>query len=259
MHPGELHVLVIGSGTALPHRNRASPCVVVRFQNETTILDMGPGTLRQLQRVGIPIPAVDHVLLTHFHPDHSADLIAFLFATRHPAILRKRRPFRVIGPMGLMAFMHGLEQAYGRWIRLPDAVMKLEEWPPTRGLVHELGTLRVCAESVRHTDACLAYRFETPYGATLVYSGDTGACESLIALAKGCDLLILECSFPEGAGREGHLTPRQAGELAEAAGAKKLVLVHFYPDVLATDIVTPCRRAYKGELILGRDLLAVRV
>lgn len=220
---------------------------------------MGPGTLRQLQRVGVPIQALDHVLLTHFHPDHSADLTSFLFATRHPAILRARQPFRLVGPKGLQDLVRGLEQAYGRWIQLPKHIMEPEEWPADPGLVHRLGKLLVRAESVRHTDACLAYRFETPDGATLVYSGDTGPCESLIALAKACDLLILECSVPEDAEQDGHLTPRRAGELAAAAGAKKLLLVHFYPDVLATDITTPCRRAYKGELVLGRDRLTLQV
>lgn len=259
MHPDELHALVVGSGTALPSRDRASPCVVLRFRNQITLVDMGPGTLRRLARVGVPITALDHVLLTHFHPDHSADLIAFLFATRHPAILHKRRPFRVIGPTGLVAFLHGLEQGYGRWIRIPDSVMKLEEWPPEPGPVHRLGKLQADAVAVRHTESCLAYRFEAPNGASVVVSGDTGPCASLIALAKACDLLILECSFPEGAEQDGHLTPRRAGELAAAAGVKKLVLVHFYPDVLATDIVTPCRRAYQGELVLGRDGLTVRV
>ena len=66
---------------------------------------------------------------------------------------------------------------------------------------------------------------------------------------------ILDCSFPDGDEVEGHLTPSQAGKIASLAGVNKLLLVHFYPEVLATDIAKQCRRTYAGELILGSDLL----
>jgi ribonuclease BN (tRNA processing enzyme) len=92
-------------------------------------------------------------------------------------------------------------------------------------------------------------------GKSFVYSGDTGPCSEIVDLARGTDLLILECSFPDGDDLEGHLTPSQAGQIARSAGVNKLLLVHFYPEVLATDVAKQCRRTYAGELILGRDLL----
>jgi ribonuclease BN (tRNA processing enzyme) len=93
----------------------------------------------------------------------------------------------------------------------------------------------------------------------VVYSGDTGFCDAVVELAQGADLLILESSFPDGEACDGHLTPSLAGRMATLAGVERLVLIHFYPECLRTDITAQCRRTYGGELILGEDLLLLRV
>jgi ribonuclease BN (tRNA processing enzyme) len=202
---------------------------------------------------------VDQVLVSHFHPDHTADLTHFLFATRHPPVLAARTPFRIAGPEGLSSLVAALKQAYGRWIDIPGDLMTLLEWPLEQEGPRRLGSLTVRARPVPHTEHSLAYRIETPGGRTLVYSGDTGPSEGLIDLAKRCDLLILECSFPGEMQANGHLSPEQAGAVAAAAEPGKLLLVHFYPEVLGVDIAAGCRKAYRGELVLARDLMAVRV
>jgi len=91
---------------------------------------------------------------------------------------------------------------------------------------------RISTQPVKHTPHSLAYRVDTPQGRSFVYSGDTGFCDEVIHLARDTDLLILECSSPVGQELEGHLTPSLAGRIARQSGAKKLVLLHFYPEVL---------------------------
>ena len=78
-------------------------------------------------------------------------------------------------------------------------------------------------------------------------------------LARGADLLILECSFPDEEAIAGHLTPSEAGDIATRAGAKKLLLTHFYPEILTTDIEAQCRKTYQGDLVLASDLLSLSV
>jgi len=93
----------------------------------------------------------------------------------------------------------------------------------------------------------------------MVYSGDTGYCDEIIRLSEGADLLVLEASFPDGNGVEGHLTPSEAGRIATKAGIRRLVLTHFYPECMAMDIVSQCRGAYEGEIIQARDALRLTV
>ena len=254
-----MDIIILGSGTGLPLVDRASPAFALLLDERLALFDIGPGTLRQLSRAGIPHTRIGHIFITHFHPDHTADLVHFLFATRHPQNLAKRKPFTITGPQGFKDFHKGLERAYGKWLNIPPEIMEIKELAAARTDRRGYEAFDIISQPVKHSDPSIAYRVEHPSGKSLVYSGDTGFCPEIIDLAKGSDLLILECALPGNKEIEGHLTPSLAGKIATQAGVKRLLLCHFYPEVLETDIAAECRRTFDGELILGRDLLHVRV
>ena len=93
----------------------------------------------------------------------------------------------------------------------------------------------------------------------LVYSGDTDVTENLVELAENADMLICESAMPDGMKVPGHLTPSLAGETAQRAGVKTLVLTHFYPECDQTDVAKQCRKTYAGPLIPARDLLTIQL
>jgi ribonuclease BN (tRNA processing enzyme) len=255
-----MNVIILGSGTGIPLAHRASPALVMTSPDGPVLFDMGPGTLGRLARMGIRHERIGRVFFTHFHPDHTGDLVHFLFATRNPQVLTKREPFTVHAPRGFKIFLKGLEEAYGEWIRLPDGIMGIEELDPFNKNRIAWRGFEVLSHPVPHTSQSLAFRVRSSSsGRSFTYTGDTGFAPEVAAFARHCDVLISECSFPEGAGVEGHMTPSEAGRLATLAEAKKLVLIHFYPQVLATDIVSQCRKTFKGELVLGRDFLHLSV
>ena len=255
MAGNEMTIILLGTGTGIPLGDRGSPSLLLLLEGGPVLMDMGPGTLRRLASIGIPFSRLRQICITHFHPDHTADLIHFLFATRHPPVLENRRPFRITGPLGFQDFLRKIQRAYGHWLDIPSEIMEVEELDTRKQDITTLGDFQLMARPVYHTPQSLAYRIETPLGKSFVYSGDTGFCEEMVQLARNADLLALECSFPDKMGMEGHLTPPLAGEIARRAGARRLLLVHFYPEVLATDITKDCRKTFQGELILGRDLL----
>jgi ribonuclease BN (tRNA processing enzyme) len=220
---------------------------------------MGPGTLRQVARAGANYETIGRIFLSHFHPDHTADLVHLLFATRNPEVLRRRRPFVLTGPRGLRDFIARLQGAYRNWLQLPPKIMKLDELDHRPKGMRDYENIRVRYCTTTHTPESIAYRMEDRKGRSLVYSGDTGYCDAIVDLAKGARLLILEASFPDDCEVEGHLTPSQAGRIASLAGVDRLLLIHFYPECLATEIAAQCRRSYGGELILGSDLLHLRL
>ncbi len=254
-----MQVVILGSGTTIPMKDRGSPSVAVFVDDRPILLDMGPGTLRQLVRFGISHENIERILITHFHPDHTADLIHFLFATKNPNVLKTRSPFTLYGPTGLRTFIGALQSAYPHWLDIPSEIMRIEE-PATDGNNEwTFGHFRIKTAPSSHTPGSLAYRIENKAGKKMVFSGDTGFCESIIDLAKGADLLILEAAFPDDQPMEGHLTPSLAGRMARLAGVKRLVLTHFYPECLKTDIAAQCRRTWDGELTLGEDLLQLQI
>lgn len=253
-----MDLIVLGSGTGVPLADRASPALVVTSLCRPALFDMGPGTLRQLSRMGIRHERLGQIFLTHFHPDHAADLVHFLFATRNPAVLGERAPFTIVAPRGFRDFLKGLESAYGHWIQLPDKVMTIDELSTHEDDQRAFQGFQILSRPTPHASRSLAYRVVASSGSSFVYTGDTAFSPELADFADGCDLLVTEASFPEGREVEGHLTPAEAGRMASLARARKLVVIHFYPDVLRTDIASECRKAFGGEIVLGSDFLHLK-
>lgn len=254
-----MQINIIGSGTAIPMVGRGSPSVAVFLDDNPILFDMGPGTLGRVTRLGMGPEKIEKIFLTHFHPDHTADLIHFLFACRNPNILKKRSPFLVSGPSGLQEFINALQAAYPDWLNFPEPIMGIDELPSNQITERNHGLFRIRTAPASHTPRSLAYRIENDDGKAVVISGDTDFCEPVIRLAKGADLLILEAAFPDDSPVAGHLTPSLAGRMARLAGVKRLVLTHFYPECLKTDITAQCRKTWQGELTLAEDLLQIRI
>jgi ribonuclease BN (tRNA processing enzyme) len=254
-----MNLILLGTGTGHPLSDRGSPCLLLISGGTYTLFDLGSGALRQLSRIGIPHERINKILITHFHPDHTADLIHFLFATRTPDVLKRREPFLLVGPLGFTEFLQGLQKPYGKWLKVPADIMGIDELDISKPDAREYDDFILLSQPLPHTSQSIAYRVTARSGGTFVYSGDTGYSHELIDFARDTDLLVTECSFPDGGRVDGHLTPSEAGRIAAQAHVKRLLLVHFYPEVLATNISAECRRTFKGELILGQDFMHVDV
>ena len=249
-----LRATILGSGTCVPDLKRSACAVLVETGRSKILLDIGPGTIRRLLEYGVTIFELTHILISHFHPDHTSELVPLLFATKYPDAQRRKIPLNVYGGQGLNAHYAGLQAVYGQWIVLPDYQLSLNEIDSVAGQLTFDG-FSVSACNVAHRPESLAYRIDTAQGLSVVYSGDTDACESLIGLAAGTDLLICEASMPDGQKVPGHLTPSIAGSIASRANAKRLVLTHLYPPCDKVDIVKQARSTYKGPIIMAEDLM----
>ncbi|MGD8699430.1 MAG: ribonuclease Z [Gemmatimonadales bacterium] len=103
-------------------------------------------------------------------------------------------------------------------------------------------------------------------GRCVVYTGDTRPCEATVQAAGGCDLLIHEATFSEEeaerAGRTGHSTAAQAGEIARRCGARRLVLTHLSaryserPHALEREAKRACGAC---DVVVAYDGLALEV
>lgn len=93
-------------------------------------------------------------------------------------------------------------------------------------------------------------------GAKVVVIADTGRIENLVEHARDADLLIIEATFIEEHAEEarafGHLTARQAAQLAVDAGAKSLILWHISRRYRERDVLAEARDIYP-DVIVARD------
>jgi ribonuclease BN (tRNA processing enzyme) len=114
-------------------------------------------------------------------------------------------------------------------------------------------TLR--ARTVDHP--CDAYAVRVEHGGrSLVYSGDTGPCDGLVELARGADVLLCEATWPHVTEswseppRGVHLSGRQAGEHAEAAGVGRLLVTHVPAWFDGDQLLAEAKAAFGGPVEL---------
>lgn len=253
-------VYLLGTGCAIPDKKRGGAGVLLLTsssnsqEKETFLFDLGRGTLDKLAKLNIDFTFLDYLFFTHYHPDHTAELVSLLFAYRDPTFGRKKE-FRIYGPKGLLNFYDNLCKVYNSKITAENYSLSVKE------LEREIqvSSGEIFFHSVDHTQESVGYRVVFNNGKVLVYSGDTGYSEKIVHLAKNADLLILECAFPEEYAQPDHLTPSLAGQIAAESGVKKLVLTHFYPLFQGVDIYAHCRKYYSGEIVIGEDLMMFRV
>jgi ribonuclease BN (tRNA processing enzyme) len=245
-------VTILGSGTAIPVRDRFPAGYLLDLGGSVAMVDIGPGTLRRLALAGVGLERLDAGLLTHYHTDHCADLAALLVALRSPTY-EGRPPLRIFGAPGLLRLVEKLTEAWP-WLSPRGYELQAREIPPG---TFELGPATVTAIPIRHTAQSLGYRVTTAAG-TVAFTGDADTCEELVDLARGADLFVCDCSAPDDAKMDGHLTPGLAGDYAERAGARRLVLTHFYPVCESRDLRSMARARFRGEVVLAEDLMRLR-
>ena len=80
-----------------------------------------------------------------------------------------------------------------------------------------------------------------------------------MALCRGADVAVLDCSFPVQHPVKGHMTAHDCGRVARAAGVKRLVLSHFYPVAERYDVKAQAREAFAGKIVLAKDRMRIEV
>lgn len=249
-----MELTIIGSGTGMPSKTRAYPCILLKLKDTYLIFDTGPGSLRQLLFAEVTYLDIDQIYYSHFHPDHSLDLVSILFTMRYNEP-KRTKPLCITGPVGLKAFYEGLTAVYGETIKpknfdlqlreLNKGILTYEDWMITVG-------------PIKHSPQSVGFRIESSGGKTITYSGDTDYCDGILYLAHRVNTLVLECSFPDNQKVEGHLTPRLCAQIANESQCERLILTHLYPvcDPVVTDnegLLKELKDIYNGEVVFAED------
>jgi ribonuclease BN (tRNA processing enzyme) len=222
-----LTVTVLGCSGTYPEAGGACSGYLVRSPTTAVWLDAGPGTLGNLQR-HVALPDVDAVVVSHAHPDHWLELPVLRNALKYGLGLGDRH----LPTYGTQETHDLLTAVVGR---SHGGVAPTLDWHTIADRQHiEVGDLTVSFSRTDHPVETLAMRFDHD-GRSLGYSADTGPGWSLSEFAalgpRGpVDLALCEASLDRSQERTvQHLSARQAGASAKAAGAGRLVLTHLVP------------------------------
>ncbi len=241
----------LGTGTISLSPARSCAGYLLETPDVRLLVDCGSGITRRLAELGASWQTITHVAITHFHIDHHGDLPSLIFAWKYGFLPPRSAPVDIIGPVGTADLFARLAAAYGDWVTAPGFPLTIREIGAADTFSLP-GGLRLTCHPVPHTPESVAYSMERG-GRRIVYTGDTGPSEALGVWARGCDLLVCECSLPTGMNIPEHLTPEQCGELAAVAAPKHLALTHFYPPVEQVDVRALVGARFAGPVTLARD------
>ena len=244
-----MRLTVVGCSGSYPGPDSPASCYLVETEQDgrtwRLVLDLGNGALGALHRYADPL-TIDAVLLSHLHADHCIDLTSYY-------VLRKYHPDGSSPPIPV----YGPDGTPGRLARAYDL-------PKSPGMTEEftfhfypessfsIGPFKITAAEVAHPVTAYAMRIEAE-GRTFVYSGDTGVCDALVRTARDADLFLCEASFLDGHSNppDLHLTGREAGAMAKAAEARRVVLTHVPPWHDPQVMLREASGAYDGPIELA--------
>jgi ribonuclease BN (tRNA processing enzyme) len=248
-----MKLVVLGSGTSIPHALRAAAGYWLETDSGHVLLDISADTPHCLAREGLDWANLDAIWISHFHLDHLGGLAPFLFGTRNaPQTQQRTKPLRIYGPVGFVGILEAIGQSNDYRLLQQPFPVELKEVEADNEFELLPGVNSV-AFSTPHTKESLAIRLKDERGSLLVYTSDTGFSDELAEFAAGADLLLTECSFPQNKPVKTHLELTDAMKIARKSQPRMLVLSHLYYEWDGIDLAAEARKLWPGETIAAFD------
>jgi len=277
---------LLGTGTPTPTKSRFGTSYVLQLDQDNLMFDCGPAATHKLVKVGLFPTQIDYLFFTHHHFDHNSDYPCFLLCRWDQSIGKEHRlqvygppptrwiTERLIGSDG--AFSHDWKARVGNPVSQrvhvnrggslprPEPSFEVKDVSPGKVIEHNHWT--VTAAQANHDEPwleSLAYRVDTDEG-SIVFAGDTGPCESVVRLASGADILVVNCWDHQDTMERNGEAPGQTGTLDAATMAlessvKKLILTHTGPQLSRPGSrekgIGDIARIYQGEIVFGEELM----
>jgi ribonuclease BN (tRNA processing enzyme) len=252
-----LQVTVLGKSPSWQDAAGACSGYLVQQGEWKLLLDCGSGVFAKLRSV-VDYRSVGEVLVSHLHADHFLDLVPFSYGLANAS---RRNGSGGIHPRPSLRVPAGghevLRRIVGSWgsADLIDDAFEIIEYGPDDVLT--LGPLQVRFREVPHFIRAHAIELATAGagGHRFVFGADCAPNQALVEFARDADMLMVEATLAvtEQGPERGHMTPREAGALAAAAGARRLVLTHYSDEMDPSWAAAEATESYGGRVELAHE------
>lgn len=286
---GEIRVTVLGSGDPFVKIGQASASILIEVGNKEKdmfFFDVGSGSIANFNSLQLPVTSTTKLFITHLHADHVGDMPALVWSTAKSG---RRDPLEVWGPAsdndkyGTTHFTKHLAEAFawdtesmcGHPGQTGTKTITTEIPFDKKQVVYERDGVKISSFPVIHLHfGAVGYKLEYA-GRSVVFSGDTRPCTTVVDAAKGSDLLIHEAfptvdvyakkasvppAFAEQIVNGVHTSPAMAGKVFKRAGARMSVMWHFAVDhETIGPALSEMREQYDGPVTIAQDLTVFNI
>jgi ribonuclease BN (tRNA processing enzyme) len=241
-------VTLMGTGDAFASFGRSQSGYLIDAPAGRILMEAGPGLLPALKGSGVSTDSFDLLLISHLHGDHFGGLpfliLDYMWETR-----RKKR-LTIAGPPKLEERTWTLMRTMFPHFELDEIKHKLKFVVLEAGHSVRLGKFKVSAIRSPHTkpDISLSLRIDGG-GKSIVFSGDSGWNDELVALSDGADLFLCECTYFESAHLKFHLNYPLLAANRDKFNVRRMVLTHLGREVLSREDEIALEMGYDGMKI----------
>ncbi len=263
-----LQIQVLGSGGPGASGGRASSAYLLWLNGQSKVLlDAGGGSKSMFHQSGASLDDIELIAMSHFHPDHAAELPAILW----PA----GAAFTLAGPAGSENFpsvenwARMLFQSGGAFAVLEDRLDYSLVEVPTDGStgtsIWNNGELEITGFGVPHGDVpTIGYRVDYGELSIAFTSDQNGSNGAFVDFIEGVDYLLIHMAGNEnstGVIASLHAKPSVWGQMATASNAAHVIVSHISSsDQSQLDANLAILAAnYDGPVTVASDLLCVDV
>ena len=256
-----MKLVVLGSGTSVPHPQRASAAFWLETTRGSILLDCSADAPHRMARENLSWMDLDGIWISHLHLDHCAGLAPFLFGLKWAPGIDRHKPLKVFGCEGITKLIKAIDESHSYELLQQPFPLQFREFPATENPteIELLDGLGAQVISTPHRAESLAIRLTERDGTSVVYSSDTGYSEGLAEFARAADLLILECSFHRNKPTPKHLELADAMKIAGVAEPRTLLLTHLYPEWDQIDLEAEAEKLWAGKTLAARDGLRLEI
>ncbi len=237
-------ITLLGTGTCQLQKNRMASSALIELNGSRYVYDFGRGVTQRLVEVGLRQDDIQHIILSHSHPDHISDLIPFLHAASWSRIDKRSSDLNIYCTADTGKTLEQLIVTFGK-----DAVLRGN----FRLNIHHIENSKVTigeqdfffSELPPANNHGLKFNFN---GKKYALTGDSHFHNQEISFLKNVDLSIVDL---------GHITEDNIVCLAVSTQAKVIVCSHIYWEADEEALNFRAKKAgYGGKIIIAEDLMS---
>lgn len=236
---------LLGTGTNTIQKSRMASSVLIENGKSKIIFDMGRGITQRLLDLKIQQDEIEHIIISHFHPDHISDLIPYIHAALWSTLDKRTKDLVIHGPKGIKELIHNviIEKLVPSY-KMKDDFKIITKEISEKGFNINNQTFKVSVLQPANNHAIKFQLNKKKIGLT----GDFHFSQEVIDFLKGLDLAVIDA---------GHSSKQDIVKLAVKSQVKKIIMSHLYKEYDTDDMNQIAKKAgYKGKFIKGEDLMS---